>query len=329
MIRPANGNAATGYTLVLSGVALFSVNAGISAVVLDADVSPVALTAFRAVGTALILGLFLVLSGRVRSLAVSRREWPLLIAYGVGGVGLVQVAYFVAIDRLPIGLALLIEYMAPLLVALFARFVLRQRVSVLVWPALALTLVGLALATRVSQDDPLDPIGVVAALIAALAFASYFLLGERIVRTRDALSTTFWGFAVSAVLALVLAAPALVRVSGRVGETTALPSALGAGDVAVGVLLLAIVVVGTLAPFAAETAALRHLPTTVVTVIATGEVVGAALIAWWWFGESLSGVQVAGFALVVAGVVLALLSRRTSTQPGPIPAPAPAAIVDR
>jgi len=51
-------------------------------------------------------------------------------------------------------------------------------------------------------------------------------------------------------------------------------------------------------------------------VIATGEVVGAALVAWWWFGESLRLVQVAGFALVMAGVVLALLSRAGLGRPG-------------
>jgi len=307
---------APGYAFVITGVALFSLNAGTSAVVLDGGVSPVALTAVRLVGTAVILGAALLLSGRVATLAVPRRQWPAIVAYGAGGVALVQLAYFVAIDRLPIGLALLLEYTAPLIVALVARFALRQQVSRLVWPALALTMLGLVLATRVEAGDRLDPVGVIAALVAALAFATYFLLGERLVRDRDPLSTTFWGFAVAAVATLVLASPSLLQAVRAVGSRTDLPPALGGGEVATGWLLLTVILFGTLAPFAAATAALRYLPATVVTVIATGEVVGAALVAWWWFGESLRLVQVAGFALVMAGVVLALLSRAGLGRPG-------------
>lgn len=310
--------APTGYVLVLVGVGLFSVNAGFSGIVLDAGVSPVAVTAVRAVGTALVLGAVMVATGRIRLLAVPPRQWPLIVAYGAAGVGLVQVAYFVAIQRLPIGLALLLEYTAPLLVALVARFVLRQPVSLLVWPALALTLVGLGLATRLDDGARLDPIGVLAALVAALAFAAYFLLGERLVQQRDPLSTTFWGFAVAGALAVTLAAPSLVDAVRHSGRPAQLPGALGGGHVATAWLLLAIVGLGTLAPFAAETAAMRYLPATVVTVIATGEVVGAALVAWWWFGESLSAVQIAGFGLVGAGVVLALAARRTPGSRGSV-----------
>lgn len=311
--------APTGYGLVLTGVVLFSINAGTSAVVLDSGVSPVALTAVRLVGTAVLLGLGLLLSGRLATLTVPRRQWPLLLAYGAGGVALVQLAYFVAIDRLPIGLALLLEYTAPLLVALVARFALHQPVSRLVWPALAMTLVGLVLATRVEVGADLDPVGVAAALVAAVAFAAYFLLGERLVRDRDPLSTTFWGFAVAGAATLILAAPSLLDALAAAGTGARLPAAIGGGVVATGWLLLAVIVLGTLAPFAVATTALRYLPATLVTVIATAEVVGAAMVAWWWFGESLRVVQVVGFALVMVGVVLALLARRAG-----VPAPAPA-----
>lgn len=290
-------------------VALFSVNAGVSALVLDAGVTPEALAALRAVGTAAVLGTALVGTGRVRTLAVPRRQWPWLVLYGAGGVAMVQWAYFVAIDRLPIGLALLLEYLAPLLIALIARFWLRRQVSRLVWPALGLSLGGLALATRVSGGG-LDPLGVAAGLGAACAFAIYFLVGERLVGERDALSTTFWGFAIASVVGVALAGPALPAALRAATSDTALPDALGGGQAPVWVLLIVVVLFGTLTPFAAVTTALRRLPATVVSIIGTGEVVGAALIAWWWFGESLTIVQIAGFALVIVGVVLALLARR-------------------
>ncbi|MGF1664096.1 MAG: DMT family transporter [Kineosporiaceae bacterium] len=304
----APGARSTGAVLVGLAVALFSLNAGTSAVVLGAGVTPEALAAVRALGTAAVLGAALLATGRIGTLAVPRRQWPWILLYGAGGVALVQWAYFVAIDRLPIGLALLLEYLAPLVIALVARFWLRRAVSRLVWPALALALGGLALATRVPGGG-LDPVGVAAGLVAASAFAVYFLVGERLVTERDALSTTFWGFAVAAVVSVVLAAPALpdaVRVSA---ERAVLPPALGGAAVPVWMLLGVVVLLGTLAPFAAVTAALRRLPATLVSIIGTGEVVGAAAVAWWWFGQTLSAVQAAGFALVVSGVVLALLAR--------------------
>ena len=81
------------------------------------------------------------------------------------------------------------------------------------------------------------------------------------------------------------------------------------GRVALALVVAWVVVLGTLSPFAAETAALRWIPATIVTVVATLEPVGAAVLAWWWFGESLTALQVVGFVLVLGGVVLALVAR--------------------
>jgi drug/metabolite transporter (DMT)-like permease len=298
---------AQGWTLLLLGITLFVVNAGVSRLALTNGIDPVPLAAVRIAGTALVLLVVLLATGRGARLRLRRREVPLLVAYGIGGVGLVQVSYFVAIQRLPIGLALLLEYLAPLVVALVARFLLRERVSALLWPALALSLGGLALALGLGGDVDLDPVGVVAGLVAAGSFATYFLLGERIVRHRDALSTTFWGFAVPGVLSLAVVPWG--SLAGWTQQPVELPEAIGSGQVALVLVVAWVVVLGTLSPFAAETAALRWIPATIVTVVATLEPVGAAVLAWWWFGESLTALQVLGFVLVLGGVVLALVAR--------------------
>jgi drug/metabolite transporter (DMT)-like permease len=116
---------------------------------------------------------------------------------------------------------------------------------------------------------------------------------------------------------VALAGRSLPSAAEAVSRAVALPDSLGGGSAPVWTLLVVVVLFGTLTPFAAVTLALRRLPATLVSIIGTGEVVGAALIAWWWFGQSLTSVQILGFALVVAGVVLALLARR---DPGPTPA---------
>lgn len=304
---------AQGWTLLVLGITLFVVNAGVSRLALTNGADPVPLAAVRISGTAFVLLVALLVTGRGARLRLSWRELPLLVGYGLGGVALVQVSYFVAIQRLPIGLALLLEYLAPLLVALAARFLLRERVSALLWPALALSLGGLALALGLGGDVSLDPVGVVAGLVAAASFATYFLLGERIVRTRDALSTTFWGFAIPGVL--VLAVVPWGALPGWADQPVELPAAIGSGEVALALVVAWVVVLGTLSPFAAETAALRWIPATVVTVVATLEPVGAAVLAWWWFDESLTALQVVGFVLVLGGVVLALFSRAGQRVP--------------
>ena len=106
---------------------LFAVNASVSKVLLEAGVEPARLTAVRCTGTALGLGLVLlvVAPGRLR---VSARELPALVVLGLAGAAMVQWLYFVAIDRLPVGIALLLEFTAPVLVALYTRVVRREDV---------------------------------------------------------------------------------------------------------------------------------------------------------------------------------------------------------
>jgi drug/metabolite transporter (DMT)-like permease len=255
----------------------------------------------------------IVLSGRAATLRIRRYEVVPLLAYGVVGVALLHMTYFVAIERLPIGLALLLEYLAPVIVALWVRLVRREPVRVTLWPALGLCLAGLALVAEVGGDaSSLDPVGVLAGVGAAVCFATYFLVGERLVVNRDSVSTTFWGFTVAAVLWTAVV-DWRTPLAESLSRSATLPDSVGALTLPLVVLVAWVVVLGTLVPFGAATASLRHLPATTVTVVAILEPVGAALLAWWWFGESLSVAQSVGVALVLTGIVLALRARMIRT----------------
>jgi drug/metabolite transporter (DMT)-like permease len=303
---------ASSYGLVLLAVGCFVVNAGVARVVLTSGVSATELSSVRAVGTAAVLLVVLLASGRAAALRLRRDEVLPVLLYGVVGVALLHMTYFLAIERLPIGVALLLEYLAPVLVALWVRLVRGEPVRATLWPALGLCLVGLGLVAQVGGSGPgLDPVGLAAGLAAAVCFATYFLLGERIVARRDPLSTTFWGFAVASVLWTVVE-PWWVPLAGAAGTTGTLPAATGSATVPLLVLMAWVVVLGTLVPFGATTAALRHLPAATVSVVAILEPVGAALLAWWWFDESLAPDQLAGVVLVLSGIVLALRARRPS-----------------
>src|SRR5205823_7171463 len=113
---------------------------------------------------------------RPNSLHVSRRELPLLVALGVGGLALVQWSYFFAIHRIAIGIALVIEFVGPILVALWARFVYAEHVRQRIWIALALALSGLLLIVEIWKAHPPNTDGLLAAALAAVTYAAYILL---------------------------------------------------------------------------------------------------------------------------------------------------------
>jgi len=305
-----------GYALVAVAAALFIVNAGVSRVVLRAGVEPSTLTTLRITGAVAVLALWAIAGQRSALRPPHGRDLALVLALGAVGVAALQWTYFVAVDRLPVGVALLLEYTAPVLVALWARFVRHEPVRDRMWVAIGLSLAGLAVVARVWAGLTLDAVGVAAGLGAAVCFAAYFLLGESGVSELTPLRVVLWAFAVAAVLMNVLAPVTGLRGGGG---STSLLGALADLSAPVWALLAWIVVMGTVAPFAFELYALRHLAATVVVVVAMLEPVGAVVLGWAWFGESLSDVQVLGCAAVLTGIGLGQTARRsTSTEPVPL-----------
>jgi drug/metabolite transporter (DMT)-like permease len=299
---------ALGYALVLGGAVLFVLNAGVSRVAIRAGVDATSLTTLRLTGAVIVFG---VLAAVLRPSALRLppvRELLLLVVLGVVGVAGLQWTYFVAIDRLPLGIALLLEYTAPVLVALWVRLVEKEPVRARMWVAIALSLVGLATVAQAWQGLTFDGLGVLAGLGAAVCFATYFLLGEHQVGDSDPLSVIFWGFLVGAVL-LNVVQPVTAVDADVLTASTSLLGALDGWSMPVWVLLVWIVVAGTVAPFFSALLALRHLRATIVTMVAMLEPVGAAILGWAWFAESLSPVQVLGGVTVVAAILLAQSAR--------------------
>jgi drug/metabolite transporter (DMT)-like permease len=283
-----------GYAMVTAASTLFAVNGTVSKVILtNGGISSLRLTELRATGAFLGLAAFVLATapGRLR---VARDELALLVFYGIVGFALVQWLYLVAIERLPIGIGLLLEFTAPVLVALWARLVWHEPVRRRVWAALALALS--------------DTVGVVAGLLAAGALATYYLAGEHQTGRRDALSLTCLSLGVAAVFWAVLQ-PWWGFPFDALGATVSLEGSLEAVDAPVWTLCLWMIVLGTILPFVLSLGALHHLPATRVATVSMIEVLLAALVAWVWLGETLSAAQLVGGGVVLVGVVLAQTSR--------------------
>jgi drug/metabolite transporter (DMT)-like permease len=298
-----------GILMILAGSTLFAANGTVSKLVLQSGLDPLQLTTIRATGA--VLGLFLLtLVVDRRRLRLTRRELPLLLAYGLAGFFLVPVLYFVAISRLPVGIGLLFEYTAPLLVALWARFVQRRTVKPRLWVGLALSLIGLACVAEIWGDLRLDRLGIAAGLVSAAMLAAYYLLGARGVAERDTLSLTGWAFAVSAVAGAVVRPWWNFDTGSLTVQSRGLP---------VWLLLIYVIVLGSIVPYLLIAGSLRHLPATSVGIIGMVEPILAATVAWLALEEHLNVAQLAGGALVLAGVALA----ETARTGGPADAPPP------
>ncbi len=300
---------------MVSAAVLFIVNAGVSRVAMRAGVDPTTLTSLRITGALAVFVLWALAGQRGALRPPAGRHLLLVLALGALGVAALQWTYFIAVDRLPVGVALLLEYTAPVLVALWARFVRHEPVRDRMWIAIGLSLLGLAVVSQVWDGLTLDAVGVAAGFGAAVSFAAYFLLGESAVSALSPLRVILWSFAAATVL-MNLLAPITRLTDG--GATTSLLGALAHLTVPVWALLGWIVVLGTVTPFALELYALRHLPATVVVVVAMLEPVGALALGWAWFGEALNALQLLGCAAVVAGIVLAQSARQAHPEPIPL-----------
>jgi drug/metabolite transporter (DMT)-like permease len=307
-----------GYCMIIGASALFAVNGSVSKFALMGGLEPARLTALRVTGAFVVL-LLITAVRNPASLRVSLRELPMLAVYGLVGVALIQYLYFVAILRLPVGIALLLEFTGPVLVALYARVVQREQVRRRVWLAIGLCLAGLALVVQIWRGGGgLDPVGLLAGAGSALALAAYFLIGQHAVRSRDPLSLMCWTF-FFAVIFWAIAAPwwsfdwskltKQVEVSGEL---------LSAVSVPVGVLVASVILLGTVAPYLLSINSLRHVSATRAGIVGTAEPVIAAGVSWIWLGEALNGVQVVGGLVVLGGIGLAQSARDSG---GVVPEP--------
>jgi drug/metabolite transporter (DMT)-like permease len=293
--------------MVAIAATLFGVNGSVSKVILGSGIDAGQLTEVRCAGA--LVGLVLLAAAtRPSSLRARREDLPLLAALGIGGLALVQWSYFFAIHRLEIGIALLIQFVGPILVAVWARFVYREQVRRRIWIALGLALAGLTLIVQVWQGGRLSGAGLAAAVVAMLTYAAYILLAERGVHRRDPISLSAWGFLFATLFWSVLT-PWWDFPGARVADDVSLLGHLSGTYLPVWSLMLWMIVLGTIVPFLLIVFALRHLAATRVGVTGMLEPVVAIVVAWAWLGEALRPVQLSGALLTLAGIGLAQTSR--------------------
>jgi drug/metabolite transporter (DMT)-like permease len=294
--------------MVLAAAALWAFNGTVSKVIIESGgISAERLSEVRVTGAFALLAAVLLVARR-SSLRVERRDLPFLVVFGVAGLAFVQWFYFVAIERMEIGVALLIQYIAPVLVALWARYVFHEPVRRRIWVALALSVLGLSLLVQLWQGLALDALGVSAALGAAVTFALYILLAERGVGVRIASSLLCYGFLFAA-LFWAIVQPWWTFPAHLVDERVSLLGRLEGFELPVWLLMGWMILLGTIVPFGLLVAALRHVTATRAGILAMFEPVGGTAIAYAWLAEELSPSQLVGALVVLGGIGIAQSAR--------------------
>jgi drug/metabolite transporter (DMT)-like permease len=299
----------TGYALYLLAAFLFALNGTVSKSILLTGMDPARLSQLRVTGAFLILLAFVAIN-RPHTLRIRKGEVWILLTYGILGVAMTQYLYFVAIRYLPVSVALLIEFTAPIMVALWFRFGLKEPTRQLVWAALGLAMLGLALVAQVWQGFTLNLIGVLAAFGAAVALSIYYVLGDKQVRPpepRDPVSLTMWGFG-AASLFWFIAQPWW----GFPWETlSGVSEPLGSAGITLSIPALSVwmIVMGTVIPFWLAVSAMKHIRASQASTIGLTEPLLATIIAWLVLGEVLTPMQILGGVLILTGVIVAERSR--------------------
>lgn len=236
-----------------------------------------------------------------RALRVAPRDWPVVAAVGAGSFAGVQTLCAVSVARIPVGVYVVLQFLAPVIVVVWLRVLRGVRQPTPVWLGTALVVAGLLLVGQVWSGPRLDGVGVLAALGAAVALSLRFLLAGRALARRDATAVTALGVSAGAV-AVDLARPVsafpyrMLDAPARVGEVMVVP---------VWAVLLWIAVVSTLLACLCALAAQRFLAPATASVLSTVEVVAGSGTGVLLLGERLTAVQGAGIGVVLVGAALA------------------------
>lgn len=305
MVEAVRRQFGSGLIAALLAAAAFGTSGPFAKSLIEAGWTPTLVVFIRMVGASVALLPFAI-GPLVRQWQSVRRNVPLVIAYGLLAVGLAQLGYFQAVERLPVGVALLLEFLGVVIVVLVVWFLTRVRPHRLTFLGMALAIGGLVFVLDITGAVRPDLVGVAWGLVAAFGLAGHFILAGR---PNPIPSIAF------ACLGLGTGAVAL----GVLGLVQVLPMSAGSGTVTLlGAQTPAWVAFGELILIAAALAYVlaimgaRRLGSTLASFIGLTEVLFAIGFAWLLLGELPRPIQLLGGAFILAGVVAVRLGERAA-----------------
>ncbi|WP_327292594.1 EamA family transporter [Streptomyces sp. NBC_01198] len=287
---------------------------------IDLGIDPLQVVWMRVAGAALIL-----LPVALRSRALLRQRPGLVAGFGLLAISGCQALYFVAIARIPVGVAILVEFLGPALLLGWIRFVQRRPVTRAAALGVVLATAGMTCVVEVWSGLAFDALGLLYAFGAACCQVAYFVLADHGTDAADApepVTVIAHGLVIGAVVLTAVAHPWTMDFSALAHQ-----AALGDRDVPAVLLIGWIVLVSTVVAYLTGVLAVRTLSPQVAGVVAGLEAVVATVLAWVLLAEHLGPAQITGGALVLAGALVAQTATTTTPTdtPAPVPEPVPSA----
>lgn len=301
-----------GLSLALVSALAFGGSGVAAKPLIDAGLDPLHVVWLRVAGAAVVM-----LPLAVRHRGLLRRRPALLAGFGLLAVAGVQACYFAAISRIPVGVALLVEYLAPALVLGWVRFVQRRPVTRAAALGVVLAVGGLACVVELWSGLSFDLLGLLLALGAACCQVGYFVLsdqgGDAGDQAPDPLGVIAYGLLIGAIVLTLVARPWGMDWSVLGGGAN-----MNGTTVAAGYLLVWIVLIATVLAYVTGVLAVRRLSPQVAGVVACLEAVIAIVLAWILLGEHLSAPQLVGGAVVLFGAFIAQSTTPAEASDGPV-----------
>jgi len=281
----------SGYLYILIGTTLWGVSSVVAKSLFILGLPPEELVQIRLTLATVTLLLILLIFDRNR-IVISWKDLPYFLVLGFVGVAGVQFTYYYTISKIHVGPAVLIQYLSPVWIALYAFLFQKEPLPKTRVAALLLALLGCYFTVGGYRLDllRLNRIGIVSGLISSLFFSFYALYGEKGLKKYDPWTLILYGFGFGAVFYWTLISPMKVITGGY--------------SFKIWMAFLYIAIFSTLIPFGFYFKGIERVRATRASITATWEPVVAGVTAYFALGEVLSPLQVVGGFGVIAAIVL-------------------------
>ena len=289
--------------LLLLAAVIFAFNGIVAKWVLLTGITSFYLTEARTTGAALLILLYLLLRAPEK-VRVPRELIKKLIVFGVVGVAAVQAFYFYSISKLPVSIALIIEFTAPIWITLYLRFVKKEKVAKSMWYGLLLGFGGLILVGQVWKGLTLNGLGLISSIIDALSLAFYFYRASQLRKVVSGETLVLYGMGVTAIFFAIIK-PWWNYPFHVFTDKIPLTGHFTGHSAPGWVLVLWVIVMGTLVPYILVVTAMKNINASAASIIGMLEPIFAGIFAWVMLNETFTAIQLLGGAVVLVGIYLA------------------------
>ncbi|MGA2317550.1 MAG: DMT family transporter [Thermodesulfobacteriota bacterium] len=294
-----------GYLYILIGATLWGVSSVVAKSLFNIGLPPAELVQIRLTLATLTLLLILLIFDRKRTI-ISLKDIPYFLVLGFVGVAGVQFTYYYTISKIHVGPAVLIQYLSPIWIALYAFIFQKEPLTKGKIVALLLAILGCYFTVGGYRMDllRLNRIGIVSGLISSLFFSFYALYGEKGLKKYDPWTLILYGFGFGAVFYWILISPMKVITEGY--------------SFKIWMAFLYIAIFSTLIPFGLYFKGIERVRATRASITATWEPVVAGITAYFILEEVLFPLQVLGGIGVIAAIILLQMAKEKTPSSTPL-----------